>query len=63
MEDYTNYTNILSAEERTLLENLINKLAVSGIKQYNTQAAIILFTDFGSSREFKAFDNKFNYLK
>ena len=42
-EDLFNYTNILSAEENTTLENLINKLAVSGIKQYNTQAATILF--------------------
>jgi len=42
-EDLFNYTNILSAEENTTLENLINKLAVSGIKQYNTQVATILF--------------------
>lgn len=40
-----NYTNILSAEEHANLENLINKLAVSGIEQYNTQAATILFNN------------------
>lgn len=43
MEDYTNYTNPLSIEEQTLLENLINKLSVSGLRQYNTQVATILF--------------------
>lgn len=43
MKDFKNFTNVLSTEEEILLENLINKLAVNGITQYNTTAATILF--------------------
>lgn len=47
MEDYS----ILSKEEEVLLENLINKLTVSGLSQYNTQSATILFKNDKSLRE------------
>lgn len=46
MEDYNSYINTLSVEEKTLLETIINKLAVSGTRQYNTQAATILFKNW-----------------
>jgi len=42
MENYTNY-NTLSTEETCLLQNLIYKLSVSGLRQYNTPVATILF--------------------
>jgi len=51
MEDYTNFTTVLSVEEIALLENLINKLAVSGLKQYNTPAATILFKNWYSESD------------
>ena len=56
MEDNTNYTNFLSIEEKTTLENLISKLAASGIKQYNTQAAIILFTNWYSLNDYDSLE-------
>lgn len=56
MEDFKNFTNILSSEEEILLENLINKLAVNGITQYNTTAATILF------RNSKPLNEKINDL-
>lgn len=48
MEDYTNYADILSIEERAALADLINKLATRGVRRYNTQVATILFKNWHS---------------
>lgn len=39
--------------EKTNLENLINKLAASGIEQYNTQTATILFKNWHSLNNYE----------
>lgn len=45
MENYEDYINILTEKEKVMLEDLLNKLAVSGCEQYNTPVAKLTFTN------------------